>query len=97
MDKKFLMQDLIERWGEGAQMDMIIEKSIHLAMTLHKFKRIERKEDYALYSKTYNEVCESLADMRLMTEQAEFLFNTNEINNHYQNKVDELISALNEF
>lgn len=91
------MQDLIEKWGEEAQMNMIIEKSMQLAMTLQKLKRIERKEDYSLYSATYKDVCENIADMRLMVEQAEFLFNTNEINNHYQHKVEGLIEALNEF
>lgn len=97
MDKRFLMQDLIEKWGEEAQMDMIIEKSMQLAVALQKLKRTERTEDYSLYNKTYNDVCENIADMRLMIEQAEFLFNTTEINNHYQHKVEGFISALNEF
>jgi len=97
MEKRFLMQDLIEKWGEEAQVDMIIEKSMQLAITLHKLKRVERKEDYSLNLKTYNDVCECIADMRLMVEQAEFLFNTNEINTHYKHKVESLTSALNEF
>ena len=97
MEKKLLMQELIEKRGEKAQTDMIIEKSMQLAMSLHKLKRIERKENYSLYSETYNEVCENIADMRLMIEQAELLFNTNEINNHYQHKLEGLVSVLNKF
>jgi predicted choloylglycine hydrolase len=97
MEKKLLMQDLVEKFGEKTQTDMIIEKSMMLATSLHKLQRIERKEDYSLYNKTYSEVCENIADMRIMIEQAEFLFNTNEINRHYQNKLENFTKALDEF
>jgi len=97
MENKDLMLDVVEKWGEEAQMDMIIEKSLLLAIAIQKLKRVERKEDQLSYNTSYNEVCERVADMRLMVEQAEFLFNTTEINNHYKNKVEHLIQALNEF
>ena len=97
MENKDLMQDVVEKWGEDAQLDMIIEKSLLLALSIQKLRRIERKDDYVNYSNSYNEVCERIADMRLMVEQAEFLFNTTEINNHYKNKIQHLTEALNEF
>jgi hypothetical protein len=97
MENKYLMQDVVEKWGEEAQLDMIVEKSLLLAMSIQKLRRIKSKEDRLSYSTAYNEVCERVADMRLMVEQAKFLFNTNEINNHYQNKVQQLVQALNEF
>ncbi len=97
MENKDLMLDVVEKWGEEAQMDMIIEKSLLLAIAIQKLKRVERREDQLSYNTSYNEVCERVADMRLMVEQAEFLFNTTEINNHYKNKVEHLILALNEF
>jgi hypothetical protein len=97
MENKNLMQDVIEKWGEETQMDMIVEKSLLLALAIQDMRRIERKEDHLSYSIAYNEVCERIADMRLMVEQAEFLFNTNEINNHYHNKVQNLVKELNEF
>lgn len=97
MENKDLMLDVVEKWGEEAQMDMIIEKSLLLAIAIQKLKRVERREDQLSYNTSYNEVCERVADMRLMVEQAEFLFNTTEINNHYKNKVEHLIQALNEF
>lgn len=97
MENKNLMQDLIERWGEEAQMDMIVEKSMLLAVAIQKLKRIEHKEDYLSYQEAYNNVCEKVADMRLMIEQAEFLFNVNDINQHYENKVQHFQKALNEF
>lgn len=97
MGNKNLMLDVVEKWGEEAQMNMIIEKSLLLAIAIQKLKRVERKEDQLSYNTSYNEVCERVADMRLMVEQAEFLFNTTEINNHYKNKVEHLIQSLNEF
>ena len=97
MENKNLMQDLIEKWGEEAQMDMIVEKSLLLAVSIQKLKRIEHKEDYLSYQESYNDVCEKVADMRLMIEQAEFLFNVNDINRHYENKVQCFQKALNEF
>lgn len=97
MENKDLMLDVIEKWGEETQLDMIVEKSLLLATSIQKLRKIERNENYTLYTTSYNEVCERIADMRLMIEQAEFLFNTQEINNHYQNKVLHLREALNEF
>jgi len=97
MENKDLMQDVIEKWGEETQLDMMVEKSLLLARSIQKLRKIERGEDYTSYTSSYNEVCERIADMRLMIEQAEFLFNTTEIDNHYQNKVKCLQQALNEF
>lgn len=97
MENKNLIQDVVEKWGEDAQLDMIVERSLLLAISIQRLRRIERNDDYELYSKAYNDVCEKIADMRLMIEQAEFLFNTNEINNHYENKVQHLAQSLNEF
>ena len=97
MKNRNLMQNAVEKWGEEAQMDMIIEKSLKLATAINILKRQNHKEDHASYSIAYNEVCERVADMRLMIEQSEFLFNTNEINNHYQNKLEYLAKSLNEF
>lgn len=97
MENRDLMQDLVETWGEEAQLNMVIEKSLELAVAIQKFKKVEHKEDYLEYSHVYNDVCEKLADMKLMIEQSEFLFNSNEIHNHYEIKVQHLKQALNEF
>ena len=97
MENRNLMQDVVEKWGEEAQMDMIAEKSILMAMTIQKLRRTDRREDRRAYNEAYNNVCERVADMRLMVEQSEFLFNTTEIDNHYTNKVQLMKQALNEF
>jgi hypothetical protein len=97
MENRNLMQDLVEKMGEESQLDMIVEKSLQLALVIKKLKRTNRKEDYENYSIAYNEACERVADMRLMVEQAEFLFNTNSINDHYNNKIQHLKEALKVF
>jgi len=91
------MQDAIEKWGEEAQLDMIVDKSLLLSSSIQNFKKINRNEDHTGYSIAYNEVCERIADMKVMIDQAEFLFNTNEINNHYKYKIEHLKEALNEY
>lgn len=97
MKNKNLTLDLIEKMGENSLIEMIIEKSTLLSLSIQNLKKIEHKEDHIAYRDSYNEVCERIADMRVMIEQAEFLFNTNEINNHYENKIKHLQKSLNEF
>ena len=96
MENKNLMQDVVEKFGEIPQMDMIAEKSLKLATAINILKRQNHKEDHLSYSIAYNEVCERVADMRLMVEQAEFLFNKDEVDKHYQYKLQQL-EALTEF
>ena len=101
MKNKDLMQDAIEKWGEEAQLDMIVDKSLILSTAIQNFKKVNLSEDDRYdgpnYSIAYNEVCERIADMKVMIEQAEFLFNTNEINNHYKHKIEYLREALNDY
>ena len=92
-----LFQDTVELWGEETQLNMIVEKSMLLGLSIQKFKRIDRKEDYIEYSSAYNQVCENIADMKLMLEQAEFLFNADYINQHYLNKIENLQIEMNGF
>jgi len=94
MENKNLMRTAVEKLGEETQLDMIAEKSLLTAIAIQEFKKTNIKEDYLNYASTYNDVCERIADMRLAIEQAEFLFNTNEINEHYQNKLDVLKQSL---
>jgi hypothetical protein len=97
MENKDLTVDLVEKWGEEVQMEMIIEKCLELSLSIQHYKRTEIKEDYLEYSKMYNIVCEKIADMKLMIEQSEFLFNANEIKKHYENKLENLKKSLNDY
>jgi len=86
MKNRDLIQDLVEKWGVESQMDMIINRSLQLALSIQEYKKANFKEDRQYYIDSYNLVCERIADMKLMIDQAEFLFNSDEINQHYNNK-----------
>lgn len=82
-----LMLDLVEKFGEETQLDMIANRSLQLALSIQDYKKANFKEDYRNYVESYNDVCERVADMKLMIEQAEFLFDSREIERHYDNKL----------
>ena len=92
-----LTQDLIERWGEETQIEMIIETSLKLALTLQQFKRIDKKENYVEHTDSYNEVCNKIAEMKLFLELSEFIFNKNEIDKHKDLMVHHLQEKLQEY
>lgn len=96
MENKNLMRDVVEKSSEESQLDLMVEKSLKLATAVNILKGKNHKEDHLSYSIAYNEVCERLADVRLMVEQAEFLFNKNEVDTHYNYKLQQL-KALTEF
>jgi hypothetical protein len=77
-----LSLELIAKLNENEQITMIIETALRFVSTLHKYQQISNKEDYNLYSKLYNDTCNSLAEMKIMLEHAEFIFNKNEIHKH---------------
>lgn len=86
------MQDLVEKWGEETQLDMIANRSLQLALSINEYKKANYKENRQEYIETYNNVCEKIADMKLMIEQAEFLFDSREIDSHYNNKMELLLN-----
>lgn len=94
MKNKNLTLDFIEKMGEDYQLNMIIERCLSLSLSIQKLKNVNRKEDYLSYIEIYNDICERIADMRMVMEQTEFLFNINEINTHYDNKIRELQKFL---
>lgn len=94
---KTLTRELIEKWGEETQIEMIIESSLKLALSLQKFKLSDKKDNYLEYVETYNETCSKIAEMKLMIEQSEFIFNKNEIDKHHDLMIKHLKNKLNEF
>jgi hypothetical protein len=97
METAQLTQDLIERWGAETQIEMIIESTLKLGLALQKFKQIDKEEGYSEYTESYNEVCERIAEMDLMIEQAEYIFNKNDIDKHHDIMIQHLKDKLNEY
>jgi len=94
---KKLMMDLVERFGEETQLDMIANRSLQLALSIQEYKKVNIKEDYSRYVKSYNDVCEKLGYMKLMMKQAEFLFNGNSIEQSFETESENLSKSLNHY
>jgi len=86
-----LLQQAIDKWGANAQIDMIIEECAELILTLQKMKRNYGK-DFANDEELLTSVCDEVADVRIMTEQAHLLFDKELI----QARVDYKMNRLRE-
>lgn len=72
---KQLLQRAIEKFGRDAQIDKIQEEAMELALALHHLK-CPTKEVPAMLDRVYEE----LADMKIMMEYAEVIFDRHRIN-----------------
>jgi polysaccharide pyruvyl transferase WcaK-like protein len=95
MENKNLMQDVVEKFGEESLLDMIVDNSLNLAMTVRELKKF--KNDKLNYLTLYNQTCERIADQKITLDISEFLFNGNSIDEHYRNKIQYLKESLNQF
>lgn len=62
----------LETWGELAQVEMLMEESIELALATRKF--IRNKNDI-----TFKKLAEEVADVEIMIEQTKLMFPSLEI------------------
>lgn len=101
MESKVLNQEILEKLGEEAQMEMIITEAHELGIALQDYKIKKNKERFPapFYSdiiESYNEVCEKIASMKIMLEWAEFLFNSNDIEKHKEILIQNIKNKLKE-
>lgn len=90
-------QDLIEKLGEDIQLEMILESTLKLSLALQRFKMSDKNEDYLEWVTNNDEVCERIAEMKLMIQQSEFIFNPNEIEKHHDLMLNRLKEKLTEY
>lgn len=64
-----LLDKAIEKWGASAQIEMIEEESIELALAIQKLKR--KRGDHV---KKLLAVIDEIADVKIMIRQAERIF-----------------------
>lgn len=79
----------IQVWGQQAQIDMCIEECAELIKALQKLKRKNFIVDY-------NDVCEEIADVKIMIEQMSVVFDDRIIAQLYMNKLEHLKNLLEE-
>ena len=65
-----------------------------MALQDYKFKKDKSELDYI---DSYNEVCERIAEMNIMMDSAEFIFNKNEIDKHQEIVAEHLKEKINEY
>lgn len=86
IDKKTLNKAIV-KWGADAQLEIIIEECIELALALQKFKRHGGDREQKVLS-----VIDEIADVRIMIEQAIILFG--EPSNKIQERIDFKMNRL---
>ena len=67
-----LAKACIEKYGEDAQIEMIIEELSELILALQKFKRHRNNKEQL--SNLVRDVCSEIADVQIVTEQARLIF-----------------------
>lgn len=90
IDEKILDR-AIETWGIDAQLEMIIEECLELALALQKLKRL--RGDMTQKEKN---VIDEIADVKIMIKQAEKIFGSAPVNERVDFKMNRLNDRLTE-
>ena len=94
MDKS-VYQKAIDKWGEYAQYDQMIEEMSELTIAISKFKRYKLGEKYLSKDEVLNNLYEELADVRLCLHQLEYMFGEENVDKAFQKKFDKFMQQLN--
>ena len=89
-----LYKRAIEKWGEEAQFDQMIEEMGELIVAFNKFRRAKNYKQQDMQSAIDN-LFEEIADVKLCVEQMEWIFGKEQIDNVLQNKLEKFIKQLN--
>ena len=88
IDSEKLYEGAVEQWGNDAQIDMIQEECLELALAIRKYRRKPTQE-------TYDHMCEELADVIIMVEQVDHIGNLiDDVQPHKEFKLNRLKERL---
>ena len=82
----------IDKWGNDAQCEMIIEECLELALSLQKAKRKRGGTD----EEKIKAIVDEIADVKIMIRQAEHIFPASMINERVDFKMKRLQQRLDE-
>ena len=88
-------QKAIDKWGEYAQYDQMIEEMSELTIAISKYKRYKLGEKYLNKDDVLNNLYEELADVKLCLHQLEYMFGKNNVEEAYKKKFDKFMQQLN--
>lgn len=86
---KEILHKAIDAWGANAQIELIEEECLELALALQKLKRKRGSE-----IEKYNAIIDEIADVKIMIEQAQIIFSQDEINKRVDYKMNRLRERL---
>lgn len=86
---KEILHKAIDAWGANAQIELIEEECLELALALQKLKRKRGSE-----IEKYNSIIDEIADVKIMIEQAQIIFSQDEINKRVDYKMNRLRERL---
>jgi len=86
-----ILDKAIETWGIDAQLEMVIEECLELALALQKLKRL--RGDMTQKEKN---VIDEIADVKIMIKQAEKIFGSDQVNERVDFKMNRLNERLSE-
>jgi len=85
-----ILKRAIDTWGEDAQIEMMIEESLEVALALQKLKRKRGNREQKIEN-----VIDELADIKIMTRQMEMIFGESAINKRVEFKLNRVSDRLN--
>jgi len=94
MKNKNIYKRAVEMWGVDAQSDVMMEECAELIFAILKMKRSGTSQQI---TDRYNNVCEEIADVRLMLNQMEYIYDKNMIDDYYKEKKDGVIKKLENY
>ena len=93
--EKDIYKKAIEKWGENAQLDQMIEEMAELTVAINKLKRLKSGEKKLSDDAVYNNLLEEIADVKIMLEEMEFMFGKEKIDEMYEKKMQKFLKQLN--
>jgi NTP pyrophosphatase (non-canonical NTP hydrolase) len=101
-EQRAILACAIKQYGEANQIDMLHEEMGELMQAINKFKRkcnlpalYPSQKDTVEYCKLYFDVCSEIADVKIMIEQLEFMFDYQAVQLSVDRKIERLKERLN--
>ena len=90
-----IYQDAIDKWGETAQLDQMIEEMAELTLAISKYKR-QFNDSLLDYQKVgvMENLYTEIADVKLMIEEMEFMFGKKNVQKAYQKQLQKFEQEL---
>lgn len=94
MEEENVYQKAIDKWGEYAQLDQMIEEMSELTIAISKYKRYRLGEKYLDKDEVFDNLYEELADVRLCLHQLEYMFGEENVDKAYDKKFQKFMAQL---